>query len=116
MNLNGDHCWHADATGTLHGAITRSDSQLLAVALAGEIDLANAAELALWLTTLAHETTALSMCIDASAVTFCDVAGVRALLSVQAAAARRDLPCAIGNPSQNVERLLRMTGAECLLR
>ncbi|GAA4609444.1 anti-anti-sigma factor [Actinoplanes octamycinicus] len=115
MRKDASHHWRADSRGTLAGAVTRTDSQQLVVTLDGEIDMANARNLARWLTTLLGGTTAATLVIDAERVTFCDAAGVRELLAVEQAAARSGLSCTLRNPHRSVKQVLRMLGVESLL-
>jgi anti-anti-sigma factor len=99
-------------TGT---AICDPDRGHLLITLRGEIDTANAPDLTLWLATLVNAISATGITIDLAEVTFCDVAGVRALLSAHTSAGRRDITCHVRRPRISTVRLLQVVDLSYLI-
>lgn len=80
-----------------------------AVAYAGELDLASSVEL-LQAVRVALRGQPETLAVDLSAVSFIDVAGVRALISCRRMAAVRNAGLELVAPSTPVRRLLGMVG------
>ncbi|MFD3327512.1 STAS domain-containing protein [Streptomyces sp. NPDC058701] len=82
--------------------------------VSGEIDFDNAALLRETLL-IALKSYRGTLCLDLSQVTFCDCAGLNALLTAQLATLRAGRRLRIATASRSVERLLRLTGTRTLL-
>jgi anti-anti-sigma factor len=93
---------------------TAVDNGVARVAIQGELDLDRADEVAGELTALAAQG-ATSVIIDASALTFIDSSGLRALLTARDQLHRAGATLHVTNLSPSVERVLDMTGTRELL-
>jgi anti-anti-sigma factor len=104
-----------DQSATAKAAISPHARQPVVVTLPSEIDLTNASEVHDALTRALESGTAVVV-VDATKTTFCDCAGVRALIRAhrQATAAGADLRVA-STTSRTVRRILELTGADQVL-
>jgi anti-sigma B factor antagonist len=78
----------------------------------GEVDCANADELAVTGLQLLQTSIAQSLTIDLSAVSFIDAAGLGALIRIRNAALLQHKTLHLGHQSKAVEKLLRLTALD----
>ncbi|WCD90720.1 hypothetical protein KPP03845_107148 [Streptomyces xanthophaeus] len=103
----------AEADG-LQVCVTPGPCGTVQVAVSGEIDLHNAAALrrALLIALTSYRG---PVTVDLRAVTFCDCAGLNALLAARADAGRAHRPLRVTAASGPVDRLLRVSGTRSRL-
>ncbi|MEY2448286.1 MAG: hypothetical protein QOH79_1762 [Acidimicrobiaceae bacterium] len=94
--------------------VTAVDGSTARVTLRGELDLDRAEEVADQLSTLATEG-ATQVIVEASALSFIDSSGLRALLTAREQIEAAGATLQVANPSPAVERVLEMTGTRALL-
>lgn len=96
-------------------ALTVADGWPILVILPAEIDITNARDIRCQLTAAAlrHGTTV--VIADMTATTFCDIAGLRALLHANLRAARNTAELRLVSPGYAVKRILQITGADQVL-
>ena len=97
---------------TLGSAREGADSH---IAVSGELDIASAGALEAEVAR-AEATDAQRIVVDLGAVGFIDSSGLRALLAVDARSRRDGDRLRLRNPSPAVEQVLRITGADRMLR
>ncbi|MEU6078295.1 STAS domain-containing protein [Micromonospora sp. NPDC047074] len=82
---------------------------------AGEVDMANSAELEATLTEALHRPGVREVVVDLADVRFLDSSGVRVLVRGAAVGRERDVTMRVTGPQPGVARVLRITGVGALL-
>jgi anti-anti-sigma factor len=90
-------------------AIAPGDDRIVAVAVAGEIDLPHARDLVVALREVLADTPA-ALVLDLSGVTFMDSTGIQVLMGARADALKGGTRLTIGKASAQVQRVLQLTG------
>lgn len=94
--------------------VTVSDGTCL-IRLTGEIDFANADQLADWLFTQIDRASCERVHLDLRDVSLVDSSGIRALVLTHRHAAGRGAKLRVVNPQAGVLRILQTTGVDALL-
>jgi len=85
------------------------------ISLAGELDPATAPELQARLSALADDPAVTSVVIDLSQISFLDSSGLRVLVAGNEALRTRSADLILRGPSDNVRRILQVTGLSDLI-
>jgi anti-anti-sigma factor len=107
--------WRSGGTMLTARRAPDSNDRYLVLRLTGELDMASAPTLAYWLALIAKTTPAIRIVIDLADLEFCDIAGVRALVSAHRQAASRGIVCHVRNPRRQTAWLLYAADAGDLI-
>ncbi|GIF43906.1 STAS domain-containing protein [Actinoplanes xinjiangensis] len=111
--MNADDLWFPGFCVKRAGSarlLSWRDGEGLIIAVAGELDVANAVTVKGQLRETIAAEGARDVAIDLAGVEFCDVAGLRALLEAQQSAESRTVTCRFVRPSPQTLWLLHFSG------